>query len=79
MKKRVRKLSLSRETIRRLHNAEARGVAGASDAPTCYPQPMASDCGCETQGEQNCYSPTMCFWGCSMSADTCRTCDWLCQ
>ena len=80
MKKRARKLSLNRETLRRLQNAEARGVAGGTSGfPTCYPQPMASDCGCGTQGEQNCYEPTMCAWGCSMSAETCRTCNWLCE
>ena len=74
MKKRARKLSLNRETIRKLQNAESRGVVGgASDEPTCYPQPMASDCGCESQGQPNCYDPTMCFYTCSAS-DRDRTC-----
>ena len=72
MRKQSRKLSLSRETILRLELGNV--AAGTSGEPTCMPQPMATDCACQTQGQQNCYDPTMCFWGCSMSAETCR-CD----
>jgi hypothetical protein len=66
MKKRARKLSLNRETLSRLQNPEAGRVAGGTSGfPTCFPQPMATDCGCETYERPDCYEPTLCFGTCS--------------
>lgn len=55
--KRVRKLKLSRETIRNLQISSLRRVAGgASTDPSCLPLPQYSDCACTemSQCEQQC-------------------------
>lgn len=65
MKKQIKRLHLSRETLRVLQGAEYRAVAGGLPAETintsCECERM-SDCGGESQ---DCYPPTACFGTCS--------------
>ena len=73
MKKYAKKLSLNRETLRHLQSGEVMKVAGAS-AVNCTSivcvEATACECASQSCGPE-CYSPTQCLWGCSMSAETC--------
>ena len=64
MRKRVKRLTLSRETIRSLQTAPGQVAGGESTDYTCIPQPMATDCACQTQ-ENNCLPYTACLMTCS--------------
>jgi hypothetical protein len=74
MKKYAKKLSLNRETLRHLQSGEVMKVAGASVNCTSVVCVEYSECECPSVGScgTECYSPTQCFWGCSISAETCR-------
>lgn len=63
MKKSVKKLSLSRETIRGLQHEDHRLVVGGSVATSCECL-VATGCDCATQGPA-CYPPTACLGSCS--------------
>lgn len=62
-KKRSAKLTLNRETILGLRGAP--GVAGGTEEPTTFPQPMATDCACYTEAPGCGLPPTACFGSCS--------------
>ena len=64
MKKRMKKLSLHRETLRSLQGSEAKDVAGGSHATSCECF-FATGCDCASQGGTDCYAPTLCFGTCS--------------
>lgn len=71
MKKRPKRLSLHRETLRSLQGGEMKKVAGGSDTSVACVD--VTGC-CASQGGTDCYDPTMCLWGCSISGQTCRHC-----
>lgn len=72
MKKRAKKkLSLSRETVRSLQDGNLIRIAGAGTSEECI---VPTGCDCGSQGGTDCYSPTMCLWGCSLTQETCRHC-----
>jgi hypothetical protein len=70
MKKHLKKLTLHRETLRSLQGGEMEKVAGGSDTSLACVE--VTGCCAGTQGQTACYRPTQCFWGCSISAETCR-------
>jgi len=68
MKKGMKKLSLSRETLRVL-GSDLRGVAGGIVTDTSCACEYATGCDCNTDF---CLPPTACLATCSCSAIPCR-------
>jgi hypothetical protein len=66
MRKHVKKMTLSRETLRILEGKDVRGVAGGTDTMhtscECF---IATGCECGSQGGPDCYGPSLCTGTCS--------------
>ena len=63
MKKHLRKLTLSRETIGILQGGDlSRVVAGSATSACCF---FGTGCNCASRGDTDCYAPTLCFGTCS--------------
>jgi hypothetical protein len=66
MKKNVRRLRLSRETLRILQGDDVKVVAGGTNSfPTSCECFIATGCECASQGGTDCYPPSACFGTCS--------------
>lgn len=68
MRKRVKKLTLNRETLRSLEARNLRGAAGGTDTTSFNTSCACRDitgCECATQGGTDCYPATAAFGTCS--------------
>jgi hypothetical protein len=66
MKKSLRRLRLSRETLRNLQGGDLSRIVGGTDSfDTSCACRMATGCECATQGGTDCLPHTACFGTCS--------------
>ena len=65
MKKRSRKLTLHRETVRNLGGGDLRRIVGGTGGDTTEACEEASHCACPSEGGTECYPPSACFGTCS--------------
>jgi hypothetical protein len=65
VKKHLKKLSLSRETLRILETGDARKAVGGHSHDTSCACEEATHCECASQGGTDCYPPSACFGPCS--------------
>lgn len=67
MRKRVKKMTLNRETLRSLERRDVRGVVGGADTfgDTSCACHMATGCECASQGGTDCYPASAAFGTCS--------------
>jgi hypothetical protein len=72
MRKNRRKLFLNRETLRQLGGSSLRNVAGGDSVATSCECIIPTGCDCATQGQPDCYDPTLCLATCSLTGVTCR-------